>query len=222
MKNTFKSLIICTVLLISNQFSAQENDPKAKTILDEMSKITKAYKTISADYTFTINGKDKKLIEKQDGKLQVKGTKFRLEIPGNSIVCDGKKVYNHNKEQQEVSIKCFQATEDDGINPTKIFTMYEKGYKYQFEKEEKNAKGGTTQIINLTPTLKPEKKKYHTAKLYIDKTKKQITQLKLMMKDGSTQTFEIKKFTPDTEIADTSFNFNTSKFKPDQIVDECE
>lgn len=209
-------------MLISNQFSAQDNDPKAKTILDEMSKITKAYKTISADYTFTINGKDKKLIEKQDGKLQVKGTKFRLEIPGNSIVCDGKKVYNHNKEQQEVSIKCFQATEDDGINPTKIFTMYEKGYKYQFEKEEKNAKGTVTQIINLTPTLKPEKKKYNTAKLYIDKAKKQITQLKLLMKDGSTQIFEIKKFTPDTEIADTSFNFNTSKFKSDQIVDECE
>ncbi|MFN5181448.1 MAG: LolA family protein [Bacteroidota bacterium] len=222
MKNNLKNTFFATIILWSGSILAQEQDPKAKSILDEMSKITKSYKTISADYLYTITGKDKKIVEKQDGKIKVKGTKFRLEIPGNSIVCDGKKVYNHNKEQQEVSIKCFQPTDDDGMNPTKIFTIYEKGYKFKFEKEEKNSKGLITQIISLTPTVKPEKKKYHTAKIYIDKSKKQIITLQLMMKDGSSQSFDIKKFSPNLEITDSEFNFDTKKFKPDQVVDECE
>ena len=222
MKTKLNSILLISATIITTSLIAQDNDPKAKAILDDMSKITKSYKSISADYIYTITGKDKKTVEKQDGKLQVKGTRFKLEIPGNSIICDGKKVYNYNKEQQEVSIKCFQPSDDEALNPTKIFTIYEKGYKFQFEKEEKNQSGIVMQVINLFPLVKPEKKKYHTAKLYIDKSKKQIRMLKLMMKDGGVQVFEIKKFSPDLEIADAFFNFNTSKFKPDQIVDECE
>src|SRR5687768_8160864 len=116
---------------------AQDNDPKAKAILDDLSKTTKAYKTTSAEYTFTTLNKDKKQVDKQDGKILVKGNKFKLEITGNTITGDGKKVYNYNKDAGEASIKCFEPNDEDVLDPSKIFTMYEKGYKYKFEKEEK-------------------------------------------------------------------------------------
>ena len=58
---------------------------------------------------------------------------------------------------------------EDAINPSKVFTIYEKGYKYKFDGED-----GVTEIISLYPE-NPDKKKFHTAKLYVDKTKKQIT-----------------------------------------------
>ena len=199
----------------------QENDPKAKSILDELSKLTKSYKTMSSDYSFLALTKDKKQLDKQTGKIQVKGSKFRLEIPGNLIVCDGKKVFNHNKDQKELSIKCYEPSDDDMLDPTRIFTVYEKGFKCSFEKEVKST-AGTIQIINLYPTVKPEKKKFHTAKLYIDKSKKQITSLKLMMKDGGTQTFDIKKFVSNSELAESLFAVDLSKFKQDEIVNECE
>lgn len=220
-----KLILSLGALLLLNFSFAQapaENDPKAKAILDDLSKTTKAHKTITAEYTFTIVSKEKKQTEKQDGKIQVKGSKFKLEIPGNTIVCDGKSVWNHNKELPEVTIKDFAPSEDDLMDPTKIFTMYEKGFKCLYEKDEKAANGSMLTVINLYPTVKPEKKKFHTAKLYIDKTKKQIKMLKLMMKDGSTQTFEIKKFYPNLEIADANFTFDTSKFKKDQVIDERE
>ena len=47
-----KSIILIASLLLSvfNSF-AQDQDPKAKTILDDLSKVTKAYKTITwAEY----------------------------------------------------------------------------------------------------------------------------------------------------------------------------
>ena len=196
-----------------------DNDPKAKSILDEVSKTTKAYKTITAEYEQVILNKDKKQVDKQEGKIKVKSNKFRLEIPGNTIVCDGKTVWTHNKDAQEVTIKNFEPNAEDGLDPTKIFTMYETGYKYKYDKEEK-INNTTYHIINLYPTIKPEKKKFHTVKLFIDKAKKQVYQIKMMMKDGGTQTYTIKGMKPNENLADATFAFDTKGFKPDQIVDE--
>lgn len=209
-------IFLCSIYL---QAFAQDVDPKAKGILDELSKTTKAYKSITADYTFSMFNKDKKQVEKQTGKVQVKGQKFKLEIPGNSIVCDGKTIWNHNKDAAEVTIKNFDASNDEQLNPSKIFTLYETGYKYKFDKEEKV---GTVlcNVIDLYPSVKPEKKKFHTIKLYVDKIKKQVVQLKMLMKDGGTQLYEIKAFKPNLELADALFTFDTKAFKPDQIVDE--
>ena len=209
-------ILFCSLFL--NAVS-QEQDPKAKGILDDLSKITKAYKTISADYIYTIYNKEKKQTDKLTGKVQVKGSKFKLVIPGNIIVCDGKTIWNHNKDAAEVTIKNFDASNEDQLNPSKIFTLYETGYKYKFDKEEK-AGAVNCNVVDLYPSVKPEKKKFHTIKLYIDKTKKQVVQLKMLMKDGGTQVYEIKSFKPNSEIPDATFTFDTKPFKSDQIIDE--
>lgn len=199
--------------------SAQEQDPKAKTILDEISKITKAYKTISADVVFTVYDKDKKVVDKpQAWKVLVKGQKFRLEIPGTIIVCDGKTLWNYNKDAKEVTIKNFDPNNEEQ-NPSTIFTMYESGYKYKYDKEVTLNKI-VCHGIDLYPTVKPEKKKFHTVKLFINKIKKQIVQLKMMMKDGGMQVYDIKTMKTNTEMPDNMFTFDLKGFKADQINDE--
>jgi outer membrane lipoprotein-sorting protein len=214
-----KKLFTLSILFCSLLFNAQDQDPKAKAILDDLSKTTKTYKTISAEYGFTILNKEGKELEKQTGKVQIKGDKFKLEIPGNTIVCDGKTIWNHNKDAKEVTIKHFDATNEDQLNPSKIFTMYEKGYKFKYEKDEKVGAVNCS-LINLFPADKPEKKKFHTIILYVDKTKKQVVQLKMLMKDGGKQIYVIKTFKPNTEMADAMFVFDTKGFKADQINDE--
>ena len=214
-----KKLFYILLSALSLNSLAQDQDPKAKGILDELSKTTKLYKTISADYNYTIFNKEKKQTDKLSGKIMVKGQKFKLLIPGNVIVCDGKTIWNHNKDAQEVTIKNFDANNEDQLNPSKIFTLYETGYKYKYDKEEKVG-NALCHVIDLYPAVKPEKKKFHTIKLYVDKTKKQVAQLKMMMKDGGTQVYEIKSFKPNADIADATFTFDTKAFKPDQIIDE--
>jgi len=220
-----QTTIILSFLLLVSAFTfgqapvAADQDPKAKAILDDLSKTTKSYKTITAEYELVLLNKDKKQTDKQTGKIQVKGTKFKLEIPGNTIVCDGKTVWTHNKDAQEVTIKNFEPNSEEGLNPSNIFTMYETGYKYKYEKEEKIG-ANTYHVIDLYPSVKPEKKKFSIIKLYVDKVKKQVGQIKMMMKDGGTQTYEIKSMTPNAVLADAVFVFDTKSFKPDQIVDE--
>jgi outer membrane lipoprotein-sorting protein len=214
-----KTSLSLLFFLFASFASAQDQDPKAKAILDELSKSTKSHKTITADFNFVTYNKDKKKGENYLGKVQVKGQKFKLEIPGNTIVCDGKTLWNHNKDAAEVTIKNFNPSNDDQLNPTKIFTIYETGYKYKFDKEEKVG-NVLCQIIDLYPAVKPEKAKFHTIKLIIDKVKKQVVEVKKFMKDGSMEVYEIKSFKPNLEIADAIFVFDTKGFKADQINDE--
>jgi len=197
----------------------QDQDPKAKLILDDLSKNTKTFKTILAEVAFTMYNKEKKAIEKpQVWKIQVKGQKFRLEIPGTSIVCDGVTLWNYNKDAKEVTIKTFDPLSDEQ-NPSKIFTMYETGYKYTYDTEKKVGLVNCS-VINLFPAIKPEKKKFHTVKLSIDKIKKQMIQLIMLMKDGGTQVYDIKSLKTNSDLADKLFVFDTKGLKPDQINDE--
>jgi outer membrane lipoprotein-sorting protein len=214
MKKLFVFLFISTALFMT----AQDQDPKAKAILDEVSKTTKSYKTISADYSFAIFNKDKKQLEKWIGKVNIKGSKFKLEIPGNTIVCDGATLWNYNKDAKEVTIKTFDA-ENEEQNPSKIFTLYETGFKYKYDKEEKVGTV-TCQVIDLFPAVKPEKKKFHTMKIYVDKVKKQVVQMKRLMKDGGVELYEIKSLKPNQPLADNLFVFDTKTLKADQINDE--
>jgi len=200
MFNTTKSILALLVLAFAINSSAQ-NDPKAKTVLDDLSKTTKAYTTIKAEFSFTIEKKDKTK-ETQNGKIEVKGVKYKLVIPGHEIYCDGKSVWDFIKDANEAQLKDMDAGGEDAVNPSTIFTMYEKGFKYKFESED-----ATKQIISLFPN-NPDKKKFHTVKLVIDKTKKQISSVKMLMKDGSTHTYDIKSFVANADMPDTNFVFD--------------
>ena len=157
--------------------------------------------------------KEDKTKDTQVGKIQTKGSKYKLEIPGHEIYCDGKTVWDYIKDANEVQIKDMEVGGDEAVNPSNIFTIYEKGFKYKFESED-----ATTQVISLFPT-NPDKKKFHTIKLYIDKTKKQITSVKMFMKDGSIQTYTIKTFACSTAIPDADFIFDTKLHKGISIED---
>jgi outer membrane lipoprotein-sorting protein len=195
-----KSMMIALLVAASLGAGAQ-NDPKAKTILDELSKKTKAYTSIKAEFSFTIEKKDKSK-DTQTGKIMTKGSKYRLEIPGHVIYCDGKTVWDYIKDANEVQIKEMETGGEDVVNPSNIFTLYEKGYKYKFDGED-----AVNQNISLFPE-NPDKKKFHTVKLMINKAKKEISSVKMMMKDGSVQTYAIKSFEANANIPDTEFTFN--------------
>lgn len=198
----FKIKTTIIVLLTLGYFtSIAQNDLKAKKILDELSAKTKAYTTIKAEFSKTLEKKDKSK-ETQDSKLETKGTKYKLIIPGHEIYCDGKTVWDFVKDANEVIIKDMEV-DNNSLNPSSIFTLYEKGYKYKFDFED-----ASTETISLFPE-NPDKQKFHTVKLNIDKVKKQIISVKMLMKDGTTQTYTIKSFAGNGDIPDSNFSFNT-------------
>ena len=209
---SFVFLLTCPSTFFGQSKDGQ--DPKAKAILDDLSKHTKLFSTIKADFTVTIISKDKtKKPEVQKGSLQLKGDKYKLDIKGQEITSDGKTSWTFLKDNNEVQINDVDPKGNEGVSPTTIFTIYEKGYKFAFVTEN-----ATTQIIHLFP-LSPDKKKFHTIKLEIDRVKKQISSFAVMMKDGSSMDYTLSSFITNTDMPDAKFTFDPKSHPGVEVVD---
>ncbi|MBL1233006.1 MAG: outer membrane lipoprotein carrier protein LolA [Flavobacteriales bacterium] len=206
------SLLLLSLTITIGIF-AQE-DVKAKAILDKLSEKTKKYTSIKTTFEYHIHNKTEGIDEKQTGSLQTKGNKYYLSIKGQDVFSDGKSVYTLLKDAEEVHINSIpDESEEDAISPSTIFTLYEKGFKYKYAKEE-----GGNDLINLYPN-KPEEKSFHRVELYINKAKGEISKVVVYGKDGTNMTYTIKTFTPNVAIADATFTFDKAKYANYDVID---
>jgi outer membrane lipoprotein carrier protein len=197
---------------------AETPDAKANGILQSASKKTKTYKTINAEFTITQYGKDKKPGDSQKGTLWSKGAKYKLDIKNQLVFCDSTTKWTYLKDANEVQINKVDATaEDGGLSPATIFSFYEKGFKSRYVDEEK-INNVLCECVDLYPKH-PEKEKYHTLRLFIDKVKNQLVQITVMMKDGTTQIISVDKFVPNTTLTDKSFTFDAKAYPGVEIED---
>ncbi|NUM31997.1 MAG: outer membrane lipoprotein carrier protein LolA [Bacteroidetes bacterium] len=195
------------ILFVASAFITSDKD--AGKILERVSKNYKSYKTIKADFKIKILNKQNKSTQSEKGILYVKSKKFRVEMDGQEIYCDGKTMWTYLKDANEVQISDYSASKTE-INPSEIFTVYEKGFLFKFIGEGK--KGNIiTQQIELTPTDK--KKPFFKIKLTIDKVAKKIMDMTVLNKNGVESLYEITQFTPNISYEDSFFKFD-KKSKP--------
>jgi outer membrane lipoprotein-sorting protein len=209
-----KSLVILLITSIVGLSVNAQQDEKAKGILDKLSAKTKAYKTIQAEFQFTLSNKSEGTNESQTGKIEIKGDKYFLSIKGQDVISDGKSITTILKDASEVQINSMPDESDEGyISPNKIFSLYETGFKYKYVKEEAG-----NDIINLYPN-NAEEKAFHRIALYINKAKAEITKVIVYGKDGTNTTYTIKVFTPNATIADSKFTFDKAKHPKFEVID---
>ncbi len=192
-------------------------DKKAKDILAGVSKKYKSYNVIKAEFTFTLENTAEKTTDSYTGILFVKpsGNKYKIDLNKQEIISDGKSTWTYLKDAKEVQVNVVE-TGDDAINPAQIFTIYEKGYSYIFV-EEKNIKGKMCQVIELTPTNKT--KNIFKARLIIDKTLKQLVEIKLFEKNGNRYNYSVKNMTANPKVDDQFFTFDKKKYPGVDVID---
>lgn len=214
-----KKILFAFTLLFANYTIQAQVDAKAKKILDDVSAKTKTYTSINAEFTIIIENKKNKTSDTQTGKLTVKGSKYKLEVNNQTIISDSKTSWTILKDASEVQINTIESKEKEtGLNPSNIFTMHEKGFKYEFVKEEKQKNGAVYQIIKLYPE-DAKKKNYHTAVLTINKEKSQIVSIKIMGKDGTDMTYLVKSFSSNVAVPETVFVFNDKNYPGFEVID---
>lgn len=207
-------IIVALTTLISFSGFTQNTDTKAKGILDKLSAKTKAYKSIKAEFQFTLNNKTEGINESQTGSITIKGEKYFLSIAGQDVISNGKDIYTVLKDAEEVQINNIPEEDEEGfISPNTIFTLYEDGFKYKYVKEENGV-----HLINLYPK-EVEDKDFHRITLFINKAKNQISKVKIFGKDGTITSYKIKSFTPNATIPDAKFSFNKTKHPNYEVVD---
>lgn len=213
-----KRLIIALLVLGTLGFKANaQTDAKAKEILAAVSKKYRSYDIVKTDFSFTLNNEKAKVKEIQQGTLYVKANanKYKVAMTNQDLISDGKVQWTYLKNDQEVQISNVDNS-GDAINPAKIFTIYEKGFKYKYTGESKvGAK--LYQMIDLSPT--DTKKSVFKVRLSIDKTSKQIANVIIYEKNGNIYTYNVKTFTPNVKVPETTFAFDAKKYPGVEVID---
>lgn len=194
-----------------------QTDEKAKAILAEVSKKYGSYDIVKTDFTFTLDNKQANTKETQQGTLYVKAStnKFKVTMTDQDLISDGKSQWTYLKKDKEVQVSNVDNS-SDALNPAKIFTIYEKGFKNLYTGESKVG-GKTYQMIDLSPT--DTKKSYFKIRLSIDKAAKQIANVLIFDKNGNRYTYNVKTFTPNVKVAETVFAFDAKKYPGVEVVD---
>tara|TARA_B110000093_G_scaffold36118_1_gene37674 strand:+ start:1248 stop:1904 length:657 start_codon:yes stop_codon:yes gene_type:complete len=212
-----KILILLSIfsLVIANPFNSvsETQDNKSNEILNKLSKTYKTYKSVKASFTVTIYNKKSNTKVRQTGQLYQKGKKFRVNMSGQEIYCDGKTIWTYIDGANEVQVSKFDAKSMD-INPSEIFTIYEKGFVHKYG-GQKVVGTKTLDIVELIPTDKS--KGYFKVKLGIDKLANKVKEMVVYSKNGLETTYAINELDANVPINDSYFKFNT-KDKPGVIV----
>lgn len=214
MKKILTLAVVLSLLIVNPINSTSEtHDNKSTIILNKLSKTYKSYKSIQAKFTISIKNKQTNTAVKQTGTLYQKGKKFRVDMSGQEIYCDGKTLWTYLKDANEVQITKFNAKTSE-INPASIFTIYEKGFIHKHNGQV-TANGQTLDVIELAPIDK--NKSYYKVKLAVDKLANKIKEMSVYSKSGLISTYIITKFTPNVQMNDNFFKFD-EKDKPGVIV----
>lgn len=210
-----KILFYSLAMLVSVSVFAQK-DKKATAILDLMSKKYAKMKSFNASFTYGIEGANAKLIESYKGNVTVKGLKFKLNMAGQEVFNNGKEIYTYVKETNEVNITDFNPNDNSDLSPTKIYSIYKKGYKYMFLEEVKEG-SNFYEVIELSPESKESK--VAKVQIKIDKKDKSVKSWKVWDKNGKRQVFRMDKFTPNVPASDVQFSFDKKKYPDVEVVD---
>lgn len=213
-----KKLISAVMVVVAfTTATYAQTDAKAKAILAEVSKKYKSYDVVKTDFSFTLDNPKAKVKETQQGTLYVKANsnKYKVAMTNQELFSDGKSQWTYLKKDKEVQVSNVDNS-GEGINPAKIFTVYEKGFKYIYTGEQKvGAK--TYQMIDLTPV--DAKKAIFKVRLSIDKAAKQIANVVLFDKNGNKYTYNVKTFSPNVKVPETTFAFDAKKYPGVEVVD---
>ena len=216
---TLLAFVSATVVGSAQKVSSNNpvsNDPEAKKILDAVSSKFKTYKSPQASFTYVIENAQGKALSSQKGTVSMKGTKYRVSIPGMEIFSDGRTNWNYDKSANEVTIKEIDVNASE-MTPQKLFTnFYDKDFLYKLNGEKKLA-GKVLQEIELTPNNK--NRPYHKVYLTVDKATKTLYSARILEKSGNRYSYTINTFNPTATVADAQFIFDKKKFPGVEVVD---
>jgi len=214
MKKVLGALLILSGISFG---SYAQQDVKAKAILGEVSKKYRSYDVVKADFSFTLESPQNKAKETQQGTLIAKAAanKYKVIMTDQDMISDGKSQWTYLKKDKEVQVSAADNS-NDALNPAKIFTLYEKGFKYLYTGEQKvGAK--VYQLIDLSPT--DTKKSYFKIRLSIDKAAKQVASVLIFDKNGNKYTYAIKSFLANAKIPESTFAFDARRYPGVEVVD---
>lgn len=184
-----------------------QNDPAAEQLLRKVSEKYAAYADMKIQYVQTITNPESDLDQTLGGTLYLKDDNFRIETAGQVLMSDNEKLYIYFIEENELTIDFME--EEEVFKPSDIFSLYDKDFKY--------TQAGSISIDNTAHTVilftPVQKDNYdlHTIRLFINPANNAIRRAELKDKSNNLVVYDINRITPNNNLGQSFFRFNTAE-----------
>ncbi len=219
LRNLFMSVIFLLPLFIcsAQQDEDPTQDPYAREILDRSAETIEELKSIQADFELVIEDRKEDIKTKNTGNILIKKDQYRLTSAGNTVFFNGMTMRTYDAAVNEVIITEPDPADEDFLsNPAKIFTWYNRDFKYRF-RNEATISGNNFYEIDLYPMNLNQP--YSRIKVFIN-TKTDIPEIiSSIGKDGVDYTVNLTNIITNQDVADDNFIFNPSKYRKIEIID---
>ncbi|MEY4142475.1 MAG: hypothetical protein RL110_1847 [Bacteroidota bacterium] len=207
--------LIFALFFVATNVSYAQPETKSDKILNKLSKKIKGLKSFYLEYSAVIKNSETGQNDKASGKGWVKGNKFYATYGTNTIICNGLKTWTIVASDKEV-YESDNSNDEESINPKKLMTIWETGFKNKYVKADKIGTEGVD-VIDLFPK-KPEKSDYSSITVYIGKTSNQLKKAVMKSNDGTVMTYTVSKFTSNPEVKETKFAFDKKNYPGYKVI----
>ena len=191
-------------------------DERSEKLLNEVSEEMATYKNISVSFSYELINRNELIQQKEKGVLMIQGNTYLLELMGVKQICDGNNIYSINPENEEVLIEKVSEDNSEGLNPSKLFTFYKEGYKFEWDILQPLYGTNKIQFIKLIPIDTYAQTSYFL--LGINIKTKQIYKLIEVDNSGTETTLTISSFKKNTIIDSSNFIFSEDDY-PNYYID---
>lgn len=204
-----KNFTTFILTLIIGFCHAQNRDPDAQTLLNEMSAKVNEYDNMVLEFKYALDNSEENIHQDTRGDITLVGDNYVLNILGITRIFDGEKLITISPEDEEVTISKQNTTEENTITPSQLLTFYEEGYNYKMDIIQ-NVRGRKIQYIKLNPIDSNSEISY--VLLGIDTNTKHVYNLIEIGSNGTKTTLTINAFKINRPLSETLFTFDAAKY----------
>jgi outer membrane lipoprotein-sorting protein len=198
------------ILLIFINYSIFAQDAtKAKLLLDKVAQIAESYKNIQIDFKYALQNSKENINQENKGNVTISGNQYVLNFMGVTKLCDGKKLYTINPEDEEIAISSIGKNPEGNDTPAKMLTFFKTGFKYEWDILQK-VKRKNIQYIKLTPlNAKDDRKQILVG---IDLKTNHVYNTITISKNGTRVTLTVNSFKTNKNLSKNQFTFVQTKY----------
>lgn len=201
---SLKSLLALLLITVSSLAMAQKTaDQVMKNVVDNIKK----HNNIEISIDYKIINQAAGINENENGSITLQGEAYKITLPDQTVISDGKSVWTYLPDNEEVTI-----TEDDGtMSPLKLVETY-KHHKTVFAKSDKGKGLRIIEIINSDNNIEK-------ITVIVDENKNEIQSFTLNDSEGSKHVITLKEYSYDKTLGKSFFKPSEADFPDAEVID---
>ncbi len=199
-----KKIFLLTLgIFASFAIKAQSADEFLNSIVESY----KSYDDISIVFNYKIINEEMGVNESSRGYGSIKGNSYMINVDGQELICDGKTLWTHLIEDEEVMIS--EVTDDNDTSPIAILNSLSNNI--------------STKLLSISPNItievvENEQSTFEKLHINVDNNLR-LKDIHIFLGDGNELIYEITELTTNQNLPDSMFIFDETIHPNVEVID---